>query len=306
MITGGSGLLALNWACALRQRCRITLGVHRHDVRLAGVDSLRLRLDDAQSFSSQLRELAPDLVVHAAGLTRVDLCEQDPAAAKFANAEIARIVAQCVHSQGIRLLHISTDHLFSGQQSMYSETALPQPLNEYGRSKLLAEQWVAQACPHALILRTNFFGWGLSSRQSFSDWVIYGLREGLPLSMFTDVYFTPILADALALSAHKLASSDASGLFNLVGSERISKYEFGLRLARAFDLPQDLVQPSHVAQARLKAQRPPDMSLDNHRFLDRLGEPLGNLEDWFEVLREQERLGRREELLSAVEEARAG
>lgn len=304
LITGGSGLLALNWACAMRQQCRITLGVHRHDVKLAGVETLRLRLDNVDDLSSQLRELAPDLVVHAAGLTQVDQCEQDPTAARFANAEIARTVAQCVEAQGIRLLHISTDHLFSGLQRMYSETAAPQPLNEYARSKLLAEQWVAQACPQALILRTNFFGWGFAGRQSFSDWVIYGLREGRTLSMFTDVYFTPILADALAQAAHQLAATDARGVINLVGSERISKYAFGLQLARAFDLPQELVQPSQVALARLKAPRPPDMSLDNHRLLQQLGAPLGTLEDGFAALREQERQGRRAELLNAVEEVR--
>jgi len=303
LITGGSGLLALNWACALRQQCRVTLGVHRHNVRLAGVETLRLKLDDAQEFSSQLRELQPDLVVHAAGLTHVDQCEQDPVAAKFANAEIARVVAQCVDTQDIRLLHISTDHLFSGIESMYGESAVPQPLNEYARSKLLAEQWVTQANPQALILRTNFFGWGFRGRQSFSDWVIYGLREGRTLSMFTDVYFTPILADALAMTAHRLAATEASGVFNLVGSERISKYDFGLRLARAFGLPQGLVHPSQVSLARLKALRPHDMSLDNRRLVQQIGELPGSLDDWFENLRLQELQGRREELMTAVEDA---
>ena len=305
LITGGSGLLALNWACAVRQQCRVTLGLNRHDVKLAGVDTLRMRLDDPHEFSSQLRELAPDVVVHAAGLTQVDQCEQDPISARFANAEIAKTVAQCVDAMGIRLLHISTDHLFSGLESMYGESAKPQPLNEYARSKLLAEQWVTQASPNALILRTNFFGWGFWGRQSFSDWVIYGLREGRALSMFKDVYFTPILADALAHTALKLAATGASGVFNLVGSERISKYEFGLRLASAFGLPQQLVLPSHVALANLKAPRPPDMSLDNRRLLNQLGEPLGALDDWFEDLRKQELQGRREELLKAVEEASA-
>lgn len=300
LITGGSGLLALNWACAMRQQCRVTLGVHRHDVKLVGVDTLQLRLDDEQEFSSQLRDLAPDLVVHTAGLTHVDQCEQNPMAARFANAEIARTVARCVDEQGIRLVHISTDHLFSGLESMYDELAVPQPVNEYARSKLQAEQWVKQTSPHALILRTNFFCWGYSGRQSFSDWVICGLREGRSLSMFTDVYFTPILADALVLTAHRLADMDASGVFNLVGSERISKYEFGVRLARSFGLSQELVRPSRVALAQLKAPRPPDMSLDNGRLVQLLGGHPGTLNKWFEDLRLQELQGRREELLAAV------
>jgi len=300
LITGGSGLLALNWACALREQCQVTLGTHCHDVILSGVASCPLSLDDPQLFAHQLRQIAPDLIIHCAGITSVDQCEQNPTDALFVNAQIARTVAECAARQSRRLVHISTDHLFSGQEQMYSEDALPQPLNEYARSKLLAEQWVVQVCPTALILRTNFFGWGHAGRQSFSDWVIYGLREGRTLSMFADVYFTPILADALALSAHRLASIGAHGVFNLVGGERLSKYAFGLRLARIFGLSQDLIRPSQLAQSQLTAKRPLDMSLDNRLLINVLGESPGKLDDWFVSLLDQERLGRREELLHAI------
>src|SRR5205823_2508498 len=128
--------------------------------------------------TTDFQELAPDVVVHAAGLTNVDRCEQYPVLSRRANAEIARNVAIAVAHSRAKLVHISSDHLFSGERSFYREDDPTQPLNEYGRSKVAAEEWVLQACPSALVIRTNFFGWGHCLRQSFSDWIIINLRAG--------------------------------------------------------------------------------------------------------------------------------
>ena len=300
VLTGGSGLLALNWACAVRDKWDVILGTHLHSVKLAGTISCKLDLEDPVRLEHQLDQLSPDLVVHTAGLTNVDRCEEAPVLAYQANAEIARNVALASASKKIKLIHISTDHLFAGNSSFYSEDAPPQPLNKFGRSKLLAEGSVQQACPQALIVRTNFFGWGHAQRQSFSDWIIYNLRAGKPLSLFDDVYFTPILADFLALASHELSASGASGIFNLVGDERASKYEFALQLVKCFALPADLIRRGQVAHANLRAKRPRDMSLDNAKARQRLERGLGCLDEYLVALRSQEAQGRRLELFHSV------
>ena len=116
LITGGTGLLALNWACAMREKWDVTLGTHHHSVSLAGVGSHRLYLGDPIRLHDQIELMSPDLVVHTAGLTIVDMCEQFPDLAYQANVEIANNVAMAVAKQGAALIHISTDHLFSGRK----------------------------------------------------------------------------------------------------------------------------------------------------------------------------------------------
>ena len=118
--------------------------------------------------------------------------------------------------------------------------------------------------------------------------------------MFDNVYFTPILADVLVKSAHDLAKSDECGIVNLVGDERISKYDFALRLARVFGLPVELIQRGKLSRTTLVAQRPLDMSLDNTKASRRLGRELGFLDGFFAALQQQESAGRRNELLTAV------
>lgn len=303
LITGGSGLLALNWASCMRHRFDVVLGTHRHRVRLAGTQSVALDLSSVERFARQLRDLAPGLVIHAAGMTSVEQCEHLPAGAEYANTCLAHQVSQATRQQDIRLVHISTDHLFAGDRPLSSENDQPHPLNVYARTKLHAEELVLATDPQALIVRTNFFGWGHASRESFSDWIIGSLRAGRTITMFDDVFFTPILADDLAIAVHELVAQDAVGVYHVVGEERISKYDFAHKTAACFGLPHGLIVRGRIGDSGLRVPRPHDMSLDNAKARGRLGRRIGGADDFLGELFRQERQGRAAELRNAVTES---
>ncbi|MBI3899069.1 MAG: SDR family oxidoreductase [Gammaproteobacteria bacterium] len=302
LITGGSGLLALNWACAVRDRFDVVLGTHRHAVQLSGTRAVALDLQSAEAFTQQLQVLAPDIVVHTAGMASVDRCERHPREAEHTNRDVATNVALATQARGVKLVHISTDHFFPGDKPLVTEHDAPRPLNVYARTKLQAEQQVQTAHPQALIVRTNFFGWGSARRQSFSDWIINNLRLGQALTMFDDVYFTPILADTLALTAHDVLARNASGIYHMVGDQRVSKFDFGQQLAQRFGLRTALIARGKVDQSKLSAPRPHDMSLDNSRVRSLLNRDIGKLEVFFEELYRQEQQGRAAELKNVVAE----
>jgi dTDP-4-dehydrorhamnose reductase len=200
-------------------------------------------------------------------------------------------------------VQISTDHLFAGDRPFRGEGDAPAPLNAYARSKLAGERLVAERCPSALIVRTNFFGWGHALRKSISDWVIEGLRAQKRLRMFSDVFFTPILANRLARTVHALLEAGASGVVHVCGDERVSKHEFALRLAAAFGLPAAGIESSRYEDAGLAAPRPRDMSLSNARARAILGGgKLGGLDEFLAELRAQEASGLSSELQHAVTE----
>ena len=85
LITGGSGLLALNWAATVREKFNITLGLHDRKVNLKDTKSILLDLDSKEALTKVFDELKPQLVIHAAGLTSVEECESDPTLAKYIN-----------------------------------------------------------------------------------------------------------------------------------------------------------------------------------------------------------------------------
>ena len=291
LITGGSGLLALNWALAIRGDHAVTLGLHERRVSLSGVQTQQVDLESVDHLVRTFEDAQVGMVVHTAGFTNVEECEAKSDLARHINVDLAVNVAQACARLNLPLVHVSTDHLFSGKEPMATETSPVAPINVYGRTKADAELQVLGAHPQALVMRTNFYGWGTSYRRSFSDVVIQGLRSGKELTLFKDVFYTPILIDAAARAVHELVNLKASGIFHMVGDERISKYEFGLKIAKEFKLDAVLIKSGLLADQLSLIQRPHDMSLSNQKISALLGRKLGGTLEHIAVLHQQEQNG---------------
>lgn len=296
LLTGGSGLLALNWALACRAERPVVLALHERRVALGGVDARPASLGSVDAVRRLLDEVRPGLMVHTAGLTNIERCEAEPELARQINVELAATVAEACASLRVPLVHISTDHLFAGDVPMCTEATPVAPLNEYARTKAEAERRVAAAWPQALIVRTNFYGWGPRYRQSFSDVVLGALRAGQPLSLFTDVYYTPILAGVVATTCHQLVDAGASGVFNVAGEDRLSKYDFGRLLASRFDLDASLLRPGSITDLPALAPRPRDMSLNTDAVRATVGHGPGGVDGHLALLQQQEQSGHAREL----------
>ncbi len=297
-ITGGSGLLALNWALAIRESHTVTLGLHERMISLAGVRTQKVGLESVEHLVRTFDEAKISMVVHAAGFTSVEECEAKPDLARQINVELAGNVAKACAKLGLPLIHISTDHLFSGEMPLLAETSPVTPVNVYGRTKAEAELRVLDAHPEALVLRTNFYGWGTSYRRSFSDMIIDKLRDGQKMTLFQDVFYTPILIETVVQVANELVKLKASGVFNVVGDERISKHEFGLKLAQEFNLDTNFIQFGHIANQVSLVQRPYDMSLSNQKVSKLLGSKLGGVSEHLSRLHKQEQNGFAQEMRS--------
>ena len=297
-ITGGSGLLALNWALAIRQKQAVTLGLHERIVSLAGVQTQKVDLESVEHLVRTIEDSQTSMVVHTAGFTSVEQCEAKPDVAQHINVDLASNVAKACAKLGVPLIHISTDHLFSGEMPMLTETSPVAPVNVYGRTKAEAELRVLDAHPSSLVLRTNFYGWGTSYRQSFSDMIIDKLRNDQELTLFQNALYTPILIETVVQVANELVKLKARGVFNVVGDERISKYEFGLKLVQKFNLDTSFVQSGHIENQIALVQRPYDMSLSNEKVSKLLGKKLGGVSEHLSMLYEQEQNGLAHEMRS--------
>ena len=289
-------MLALNWACALRDRQRIILGLHRRQVSLDGTQVVQINLDSLDDLMRQMKIIQPQYVIHAAGLTSVEKCESNPILAKELNVRLAINISRVCAKLKIPFAHISTDHLFSGNEAFVDENFPTSPINTYGGTKAEAELRVQDENPDALVIRTNFFGWGTHYRQSFSDFIIRALRAKKKLELFDDVFYSPILVEALALATHDLMALNAKGVFNVVGDQRLSKFDFGLQLAKEFDLDGGLIQASQITRQSLLVKRPLDMSLSNKKAVGFLGRDFGTISDHLSRLHQQEKNGMTMEL----------
>ena len=296
LITGGSGLLALNWALTIREKFNVTLGLHNRNINLKDTRSILLDLDSKEALTEALEALQPQLVIHAAGFTSIEQCEANPTLAKYINEDLTKNLVMVCAKLNIPMVYISTDHLFSGNESLVDEEFPVSPINVYAKTKVEAESYIQNTYPEALIIRTNFYAWGTSYRHSFSDMVINNLRAGKKISLFKDIYYTPILIDPLVHNVHELVQKGAKGIFNMVGDDRISKYDFGLKLAREFNLDNSLIKDGKIIDKPSLVNRPHDMSLSNKKVSNYLGKKMGGLDQHILKLKAQEANGLAQEL----------
>ena len=186
-VTGISGLLGLNIALQTRGDFEVNGCYYNHPVTIEGVRPVKLDVTSFAPLNQALRKIRPDVIVHTAGLTNVDACETNPMLAQKLNVQATLHIAKIANAIGAKLIHISTDHLFDGTKPFRTEEDALAPLNAYARTKRDSEIMVQETCPNALIIRTNFIGWGTSVRASFSDWVITSLEQKRDMKM---LYFT--------------------------------------------------------------------------------------------------------------------
>ena len=266
----------------------IILGMHKRKVILSGMNSQYCPLDVVDELTAFLDSTQPDIVIHTAGLTSVEECEANPELAQLVNVNLSENVAKACSKLKISHVHISTDHLFSGEKKLITEEEPVAPLNVYAKTKAEAEQRVLDVNPDALIIRTNFYGWGPSYRQSFSDYIFTALSKGHNPTLYQDTFYTPILAGELARAVHDLIEHDASGIFHVVGDKRLSKYEFGCNIANHFQFDTKLINPGFLAEQSSDVSRPLDMSLSNKKTCQLLGRPLGGVDDHLRLLKQQQ------------------
>jgi dTDP-4-dehydrorhamnose reductase len=274
LITGASGLLGLNLSLAKYETHSI-VGVDRAKLGHTPFELIRSDLLEEQAIDHILETVQPEAVIHTAANANVDACESDPQGALILNAELPGQLAEACAKRGIRLVHISTDAVFDGtREGVYTESDTPNPLGVYAQTKLAGERNVLSANPQAIVARVNFFGWSLSGTRSLSEFFFNRLTAGQPCNGFTDVFFCPLFVGDLADTLLLMLEQDLCGLYHVIGSEALSKYDFGQRIARQFGFDPGLVIPRSVEESGLKAPRSHNLRLSIHKLSTALGRDL--------------------------------
>ena len=263
LFLGGSSLLVHSWCNQLHDKEHIIIGLNNRKSELDGFNSVKIDFDNLKN---QIKKLKIDIIINCIGYTSIENCEINPDKAFKINTDLPFLLSKSCKELDIKLVHISTDHLFDGSSKMNDELVKPCPVNLYAQTKYNGELKVSKTNPEALIIRTNFFGWGPTYRQSFSDYIIGELKSNKEISLFSDVYYTPIIVSELANTVERLIEKNCSGIYNVVSNERISKLDFGLKIANEFSLDKNLISSASIKERNDLVDRPIEMSLSNKKL----------------------------------------
>jgi dTDP-4-dehydrorhamnose reductase len=274
LITGASGLLGLNTALDSISKWDVT-GVDRSTLNNTPFELLKADLLDEGAVEDVLKKARPDWVVNCAAMADIDVCEEQPDLARRSNAELPAQLAKACADRGIRLVHISTDAVFDGgKDSFYTEDDAPNPINVYSRTKIEGERAVLQNNPDAIVARVNFYGWSLGGRRSLAEFFYNNLANNKSMSGFTDVIFCPMFVGHTSRLLLAMLEKGLKGLYHVVGNQAMSKYQFGVELARKFGLRESEISPKSILSSSLTARRSNNLSLSIRKLSTGLGQSI--------------------------------
>ncbi|MFN0075699.1 MAG: dTDP-4-dehydrorhamnose reductase [Prosthecobacter sp.] len=227
-----------------------------------------------------------DVLLNAAGMTSPDACEMQPEIAQLANVTAPQILAECCQARGARMIHFSTDHVFSGElHERWVEADATQPVNVYGRTKRDGEMAVLQASPNALVARVSWlFG---PDKASHPDHIIQRALQAAELSAVEDKISVPTSNADICGWIEQLIHAQANGVWHLCNGGSASWHswaEAALQIASVIGLPVKTtsVRPIKLAElAQLKALRPLMTVMNNAKLQNLLGSEMRH---WREAL----------------------
>jgi dTDP-4-dehydrorhamnose reductase len=248
LILGGTGMLGHT----LRRACRESTET-RATVRAASAEALGMSLDGGdgvipgvraevpETVERALEEVQPDVVVNCIGIVKQSTTASAAEMVRLNGLFPHELAASC-QTRGIRLVHVSTDCVFSGHRGGYTERDTPGPVDLYGRSKLAGEP----SGPHVLTLRTSMIGWELRDRrQGLLEW--FAAQRGGTVRGYTRAVFSgptaPVLSRAILRAVER--RPDLSGTWHLA-AEPIAKYDLLLMLRDALGLDIEIVADDTV------------------------------------------------------------
>lgn len=245
LITGGSGLLGQYLNIMLSKDYDI-LTLYKSNIgNCDKYKSKKLNIIDYKKLNDVFDYFKPDAVIHTAGFTRPEACNEDNKNEVYkTNVEATKIISQLCDKYNAKLIFTSTDLVYDGNgEGILKEDSKLNPVSIYAETKLKAEREISESFDNYIILRTSLLiGFGLNHSRNNFHLMYNNFKEGKRPRLFTDQYRTPLSLINAAEIISQLAKSDIKNvILNFGGLERVSRVELGEILCEIAGFDKNLI-----------------------------------------------------------------
>ncbi|WP_053956737.1 dTDP-4-dehydrorhamnose reductase [Inediibacterium massiliense] len=257
----------------------------RNDIQVIKIYSNQLDITDNISIFKFIDEVKPDVIINCAAYTNVDEAETEYERAFQVNAMGPRNLAISCEAVGTKLIHISTDYVFDGKGVVldskivpYREYDIPNPINVYGKTKLLGENYVREFCSRYFIIRTSWL-YGKHGK-NFVKAIIKAAKANGKLQVVNDQVGNPTNAEDLAKHVLEISATKEYGIYHCTGNGVASWYDFARRIIE-YTRIKCIIEAANSEKYNTKAKRPVYSCLDNMMLRSTIGD---NMRNWEEAL----------------------
>ena len=253
LVLGGSGFVGYYLA---KHFNAISASAHQKE------GYVKLDITNKEEVSEVLNKIKPELIINSAAIADVDLCEKEKETAMLVNGYAVEWLSSLSKEIGAKFVQISTDYVFDGLTGNYKEEDNPNPINEYGKSKLIGEENALKN--DAIVLRIEIpYGINVAKNKNvFFESVINNLKEGKTVNAAVDQIISPTFIEDIPKAVEVLVKKGANGIFHLASKEHFSRFEFVNIIADVFNFDKTIIKPVKLADFKMLAKRPKNTFLN--------------------------------------------
>ena len=283
LVTGSAGLVGSQVVKDLVKQNHIVYSCYHDDMPEYGIPT-RLDLTDKEKIIKIIQDTKPDVIIHLAAMTNVDLCETQRDLAVLLNTKSTEILAREAAKLHIFFVYVSTDYIFDGKHGMKKEDDIPNPVGYYGKTKLDGEILLNRLASDWCIARTSTPFGIHKTKKSFPLWVKENIESKKEIPVLTDQFTSPTYAPNLSKMLIEIATRQIVGIIHLAGATRISRFQLAEMVADKLSLDRSLLKPTTINEMNWYAQRPKDSSLDVSLATEILNEKPQTIQKSLELL----------------------
>lgn len=291
-ITGGTGLLGHNLIKNAPKAHEVSCTFFPdHKKALIPYDCAKYRLDitDQGAILEAVRKIRPDYVVHTASIANVDYVENNKAEAEKTNLGGTLNIIRACQETGAALIYISSNAVFDGENSPYSEDDPVNPLNYYGRLKVKEEALVrSSGLKYSIVRAILMYGWNLETeRKNSVTWLTEALASGKTVNIVDDIFCNPLFVLDSCRLIWKLIELKREGTYHIGGGDEVSRYEFARMVTEVFGFDSKLIKPVKNAFFPGIATRPVNTTYRTDKIKNELGIFPMRLRDGLKIMKEE-------------------
>ncbi len=261
LVTGASGLVGQYVVHDLIIQSHEVYSIYHKDKPKEGIP-VNLDLTKLEKIKSKVMEINPDVIIHLAAMTNLDLCEIEKELAYTINVKATNMLAKVSAKINAFFVYVSTDYVFDGEKALKTEDDTPCPLGYYGMTKYQGELALNNLASNWAIARTSTPFGIHTKKKTFPLWVIENLKDKKKIKVLTDQFTSPTYVSNLSKMIIEIGTKQINGIIHLAGASRISRYDFAILIAEKLGLDKNLLIKSKIEDIDWKAKRPKDSSLN--------------------------------------------